>query len=249
MLYAVFIFLFGLIIGSFLNVVIYRLPRGESVVGPFSFCPLCGRRLRAYDLVPVLSYLWLKGRCRYCQGVISPLYPLVEALTGVLFLLIYIQYGVSFTSLSGMVLVSFLLPASFIDIEHGIIPDKITYTGFMAGIVLSFFTIGFKSAFLGGLVFSLFYLVIALVSRGGMGGGDVKLAALIGSFVGLEGILAVFIISSLAGGIFALMLLLTGRGNRRTEIKFGPFLAFSAYLVWMYGSDIINLYWLMWRGM
>ncbi|SHG66282.1 type 4 prepilin peptidase 1 Aspartic peptidase. MEROPS family A24A [Thermosyntropha lipolytica DSM 11003] len=199
--------------------------------------------------MPVLSYLWLKGRCRYCQGVISPLYPLVEALTGVLFLLIYIQYGVSFTSLSGMVLVSFLLPASFIDIEHGIIPDKITYTGFMAGIVLSFFTIGFKSAFLGGLVFSLFYLVIALVSRGGMGGGDVKLAALIGSFVGLEGILAVFIISSLAGGIFALMLLLTGRGNRRTEIKFGPFLAFSAYLVWMYGSDIINLYWLMWRGM
>lgn len=248
MLYAVFIILFGLIIGSFLNVVIYRLPDEKSVVGPFSFCPACGARLKVYDMVPVMSYLWLKGRCRYCRGIISPLYPLVEALTGVLFLLIYIRYGFSCTTLAGMVMLSFLISAAFIDIREGIIPDKITYTGFIAGIILSFFTIGFKTAFLGGLVFSLFYLIVALLSKGGIGGGDIKLAALIGAFVGLEGILPVFVISSLAGGIFALVLILTGRGSRRTEIKFGPFLAVSAYLVWLYGEEIACLYWLMWGG-
>lgn len=242
------IFILGLIIGSFLNVVIYRLPAGKSVVWPGSFCPVCGEKLKAKDLVPVLSYIWLKGRCRYCGKRISPLYPAVELLTGILFLLVYIEYGLSIYTLSGWLLASFLIPAAFIDLQEGIIPDEVTYTGTAIGLILSFFTIGIKSALLGGLIFSLFYLLVAVISQGGIGGGDIKLAALIGTFVGLEGILAVFVLSSLAGGIFGLFLLLTGRGNRKTEIRFGPFLAFSACLVWLYGAKIAYLYWLWWGG-
>lgn len=247
-LYNIYFFLFGLISGSFLNVVICRLPAGKSVIWPGSFCPVCGEKLKAKDLVPVLSYIWLKGRCRYCGEGISPLYPVVELLTGILFLLVYIEYGLSIYTLSGWLLASFLIPAAFIDLKEGIIPDEVTYTGTAVGLILSFFTIGIKSALLGGLIFSLFYLLAAVISRGGIGGGDIKLAALIGTFVGLEGILAVFVLSSLAGGIFGLFLLLTGRGNRKTEIKFGPFLAVSAYLVWLGGEEIVYLYWLWWGG-
>lgn len=242
------IFILGLIIGSFLNVVICRLPYGKSVVWPASFCPACGEKLKVWDLVPVLSYVWLKGRCRYCREKIPLTYPAVELLTGILFLLAYIEYGFSLHTLSGFVLLSFLIPAAFIDLKEGIIPDEITYTGTAAGIILSLFTIGIKSAFLGGLIFSLFYLLIALVSRGGIGGGDIKLAALIGAFVGLEGILPVFVISSLTGGVFGLYLILAGRANRKTEIRFGPFLAASACLVWLYGGELAYFYWLWWSG-
>ncbi|MBO8159238.1 A24 family peptidase [Thermosyntropha sp.] len=247
MIFVVFVFLLGLIIGSFLNVVIYRLPEGKSVVWPGSFCPECGIRLKALDLIPVLSYVFLKGRCRYCNSQISPVYPAVELLTGFLFVLVYMKYGLTLQTLTGIVLTSLLIPAAIIDIKKGIIPNKITYPGVVAGLALSFTGIGVKNSLAGAASLAAVYLLAAVLSRGGMGGGDVKLAAVIGAFTGLKGALATFILSSLAGGIWALFLLATGKGGRKTEVRFGPFLAVSAWISFMFADEILFYYLGGWR--
>lgn len=223
--------------------VIYRLPRGESVVWPGSHCAACQHPLKALDLIPVLSYLLLKGQCRYCSQKISPRYPLVEIITALLFLLVHWNFAWTVQTLAGCIFTSVLVVVSFTDIEKGIIPDLITYPAAIVGLILSFYTIGIKEALLGALLFSAAFFIVALVSRGGMGGGDIKLAAVIGAFVGLPGIFLVFVISSLLGGFWAIRLLLQGKASRKTAIKFGPFLAVAAWLVWMYGLQMMTFYW------
>jgi len=230
------------LIGSFLNVVIYRLPRGESVVRPGSHCPSCGHSLKAWDLVPIFSYLCLGGRCGYCTDKISPLYPLVEMLTAVGFFLIYLEFGNTMQAATGCLFTMILIVTAFTDINEGIIPDKVTYPGIVMGILLSPFTLGLKSSALGAIVFATIFLVTALVSRGGMGGGDIKLAGVIGAFTGLTGAVQTLFISSFAGGLWALLLISRGKANRKTSIKFGPFLAVSGWLVWLYGGEILDLY-------
>lgn len=233
----------GLIWGSFLNVVIFRLPGGESLLWPGSHCAACFNPLKPRDLVPVFSYICLKGRCRYCGEIIAFRYPLVELVTSLSGGLIYIKSGWGWEMLAGWILTSILLVAALIDKDQGIIPDLITYPGLLVGLLLSLVTVGFSSALLGGLLFGGILLVAAIVSRGGMGGGDIKLAAVIGVFTGWQGAWLAFLITSLMGGSYALYLLMTGRANGKTSIKFGPFLALGGWLAWIYGPEILNWYW------
>lgn len=161
--------LFGLITGSFLNVVIYRLPAGKSVIYPRSRCLNCGHMLKTGDLVPVLSYVWLKGRCRYCGEKISIQYPVIELLTAAGFWLIYLKWNISFFTLSGWLLTSVLIVCAAVDWNMGIIPNLVTYPGMMLGLFLSCFTVGVPSAFLGALLLGGILLLTAFLSRGGNG--------------------------------------------------------------------------------
>lgn len=240
--YTVLSFILGLIFGSFLNVLIYRLPREESIISPPSHCPSCGSRLKALDLIPILSYLVLRGKCRYCGVKISPRYPLVELLTGVAFLLVYLQWAWSIETIAGLLLILVLISAAFIDADCGIIPDRITCPAMLAGLLLSFLTVGIKSALLGVLFYAGILLAAAILSRGGMGGGDIKLAVVIGAFTGLSGSVVAFVLSALLGGFFSLILVLRGQAGRKTKIKFGPFMAAGAFLAYNYGTEIASFY-------
>lgn len=235
------IFIFGLIIGSFLNVIIYRIPNQESIVRPRSRCTVCGHDLTVNDLVPLLSFIWLKGKCRYCNAKISIQYPLVELITAVIFLLVFLKGGLSTWTLAGLIFTSVLIVASFTDINEGMIPDLLTYPSLILGLVLSNFTIGIRLALIGSLAYALLLYVIAVLTKG-MGGGDIKLAAVIGAFVGPVGSFMVFVISSLLGLIWVIPLLIMGKVTRKTSIKFGPFLALAATVVYIYGNEVLYFY-------
>ena len=229
------IIILGLIFGSFANVVIYRLPRGESVVFPASRCPSCGHPLSAGDLVPVLGYIFLRGRCRYCGVSISPRYPLVEALMALLFLLVYLEYGLSITTLSGMVFSLVLVCSALIDHDLGIIPDALTIPALLVGLLLAAFSGSLFSALAGGLALGGLFLALAVLSNGGLGGGDIKLAAVIGVFCAWPGALTALVLISIIGGVYALYLLLAKGAHRKTVIRFGPILALGAFLAFNYG--------------
>lgn len=236
----------GLIFGSFTNVIIARIPHGESVVTPSSHCPRCGHRLGVLDLVPVLSWLFLKGKCRYCQEAISIRYPAVELLTAALFMGVFLRWGISAYTLAGWALTVILVACSFIDLDEGIIPDVITIPGVVLGLVVSFVTIGFFPALWGALAFGGTLFLVAVISKGGMGGGDVKLAAVIGSFTGLPGAFITLLLSSFLGAVYGVTLMLVGRAGRKTPVKFGPFLAVAAYTAYLFAREIIAWYMGLW---
>ncbi len=235
-------FIFFLMIGSFLNVIIYRMPLGESLIWPGSHCPACGQSIKPWDLVPLISYVVLKGECRYCQAKISGRYPLVELLTAMAFLLLYLNSISIIAMLSGLLFSGLLITTACIDIDHGIIPDKLSGIGIIGGLLLAPFTITTGSAVAGALFFGGILLIAGLLSAGGIGGGDIKLGLAIGAFCGLPHAVVAFIISSLLGGLWGGYLLLTGQAGRKCAIKFGPFLAVGAYLAYVYGGQIINCY-------
>ncbi|MEA4923981.1 MAG: prepilin peptidase [Syntrophomonadaceae bacterium] len=243
MLINIMIFIGALSIGSFLNLIIYRVPRCESLLGPRSHCTLCRHALYPRDLIPVLSFVWLGGRCRYCKQVIKLRYLQVEIITALGYIAIYDKWGVSILSAIGWLFTALLIICAYTDVEEGIIPDLITYPGMVGGLVLSGCSIGIRSSIIGALLLVGLFLLAALLSQGGMGGGDIKLAGVIGAFLGWQGALSTLIISSLTGGIWAAGLLLQGRASRKTEVKFGPFLSSAAWVVWMYGEEISDFYW------
>ncbi|MEN6349746.1 MAG: prepilin peptidase [Syntrophomonas sp.] len=230
-------------IGSFLNVLIYRLPRKESIVWPGSRCVACGHKLGIRDLIPIFSYLGLKGKCRYCQGEIAVSYPLVEGLTALSFLLVFDRWGFTLAAGGGCFFTGLIIVAAFTDMKDGVIPDSITYPGLITGILLSCFLGSISTAILGSAFFGGFLLLIAVLSRGGMGGGDVKLAAVIGAFLGLKGAVMVLVLSSFLGAIWVLPLLFKGKADRKTAVKFGPFLSLAAWVVMLWGNDILCWYW------
>ncbi len=236
----------GLLFGSFTNVIIARIPHGESVVTPSSHCPRCGHRLGVLDLVPVLSWLFLKGKCRYCQEAISIRYPAVELLTAALFMGVFLRWGISAYTLAGWALTVILVSSAFIDLDEGIIPDVITIPGVVLGLVVSFVTIGFFPALWGALAFGGVLFLVAVISKGGMGGGDVKLAAVIGSFTGLPGAFITLLLSSFLGAVYGVTLMLVGRAGRKTPVKFGPFLAVAAYTAYLFAREIIAWYMGLW---
>lgn len=239
---AIFFFL-GLVIGSFLNVCIYRLPRGESVVITPSHCPACGSRIGARDLFPLLSYIWLKGRCRACGKPISPQYPLTELLTGLLFAAAYAHTGLTALLLKQLFLVAVLIVVSLIDLKYLIIPDRVIVFSLACGILLNLFAgdLSLLSAVLGFSAAAAFLLVPALIYRGGMGGGDIKLAAVIGFFLGWpNGLLAVFL-GCLLGAATGITLVLTGLKGRKDAIPFGPYLAAGTLPAMFFGDK-----WLAW---
>lgn len=241
--------LFGLCIGSFLNVVVGRLPAGRSIVHPGSSCPRCGHPIAWYDNLPLLSFALLGARCRSCRDPISWRYPIVEVSCAVLFAMAYVQFGPSIQLASALVLLSLLVAITGIDFDHQIIPDLLTLPGVAVGWLLSLAPegIGWKASALGVLVGAGVFLVIIVASslalgQAGMGGGDVKLGAMLGAFLGWELVLLSILISVLVGGLLAGALLATGRKGRKDPIPFGPFLALGGAVSLFWGDAALAWY-------
>lgn len=237
------VFIYGLIIGSFLNVVIYRIPQEESILGR-SYCPQCGRELKWYDLIPVVSFLLSSGHCRSCGKSISWQYPLVELLTGALFVVLYFKFGLTVHCGALAFLVSLLIASSIIDYRLQIIPNKLTYFGIIIGLIFSiiFKYISIKSALLGLVIPSGFLLLIALLTKGGMGIGDVKFAAMIGSFIGPKLTLLGIFLGAAIGSIIGLLLITVGKKGRKSKLPFGPLIAIGVLMMILWGEMIINRY-------
>ena len=238
------IFLFGTILGSFLNVVIYRVPREESIVFPSSYCPFFRRPVRWSDNIPLLGYGLLRGRCRFCRKRIPFRYPLVEFLNGIGYVYLTFRFGLTGSCLVYSLFYSALLVITFIDLSHQIVPDRITLPGMAIGLVVSstLLQTGFLNAviglFLGG---GLFYLV-ALLSKGGMGGGDIKLIAMIGAFAGWKAVLLTIFISAFTGSLLGIGLMLFMGKTRKYPVPFGPFLALGAMVSILWGNPILTWY-------
>jgi leader peptidase (prepilin peptidase)/N-methyltransferase len=234
----------GLSVGSFLNLCIDRLPLDESIVRPPSHCPSCQRRLSALDLIPLLSYLWLRGRCRYCGASIPVRIPAVELATGLIFAFLYWKFGISGELAMSLVYASFLIVIFFIDLEHLLILNKVVYPGIVVAFAFSFFWPGLDpvDSLIGGAIgFGMLFLPYLVYSKG-MGAGDVKLALMVGLMNGYPEALVAVIIAILAGGLLA-MLLLTLRLKKRGEgIPFGPFLAVAAMAALLWGETIWDWY-------
>ncbi len=240
----IIVFAFGLIIGSFCNVVIYRLPLGKSIVTPASQCRFCRSYIRPWDNIPLLSYFLLRGRCRFCQEPISMRYPAVECISGTLFVLLYLKFELTMTFIVYALLTSALLVIALIDLDHKIIPNTITLPGMAVGLGLSLVALPITPlASLYGLIIggAIFYLM-AFISKGGMGGGDIKLIAMIGAFLGLQGGLFTIFTSALLGSVVGLTLMLLRKKGRKDRIPFGPFLSCGAIIFMLSGDYLIERY-------
>jgi len=245
----IFIFLIGLCIGSFLNVCIYRLPASQSIVHPRSKCPNCDTLIPFYDNIPLFSYLWLKGRCRHCQTKISLRYPIVELLGGLFALGIYMKFGLDIATLIYFVFIAALLTVTFIDIDHRIIPDVITLPGIPICFAASFAlpAITYKDALLGilaggGSLFLVAWLYSLITKKEGMGGGDIKLLAMIGAIVGWQGVFFTIFVASLAGTLAGFAVMLQSRKGMKLAVPFGPFLSIGAIAYIFFGTQLINWY-------
>jgi leader peptidase (prepilin peptidase)/N-methyltransferase len=252
------IFLFGAVIGSFLNVCIARIPNDESVVHPASHCPKCKKPISFYDNIPLISYLVLRGRCRDCGERISLRYFVVELLTALLALALFDRFGLSYSFFVSFLLVAALIVISFIDLDVRIVPDVISLPGIVCGLVLSvlgYFLIGRNSELIpsplsslvgivsgGGFLLATAWLYEKITGVEGMGGGDIKLLAMIGAFLGWPSVPVTLFIASLIGSIVGVTcMLLTGAG-RRLALPFAPFLCAGAALFIFFGDDLIGLY-------
>jgi leader peptidase (prepilin peptidase)/N-methyltransferase len=235
----------GLVIGSFVNVVIARLPERRSLWAPGSACPGCGQPIAWYDNIPVVSFFVLRGRCRACAAPISWRYPLVEALTGALFALAWIMVDgrvVDFAIAAG--LLAALVAVTAIDMRYQIIPDAITLPGVLAGLGASLVSqrVTWAESAGGMLLGGALFVAVIVLSRGGMGGGDLKLGAMLGAFLGWKAVLVALFVSVVLGGAAAVALLASGRLARKDAIPFGPFLAVGGALALFWGDALVAWY-------
>jgi len=263
-------FLFGMVIGSFLNVCIVRIPRGESIVLPASHCAGCGRTIRAYDNIPVISWLVLRGRCRACKAPISWMYPAVELATGLMFLACAVAFGATLAGVKWAILSALIIALVATDIRERILPDKINFFGLAVGIVISAFLppVGHAATWLsnrmfdfpppmpvlsvvdsllgalvgGGLLWIVAEGYFRLRGREGMGLGDVKMMAMVGAFVGLEGTLLAILIGSLLGSVIGLAFIAIFRKQHDYELPFGAFLGAGTLLVVFFGTRMLDWY-------
>jgi leader peptidase (prepilin peptidase) / N-methyltransferase len=235
---------YGLIFGSFFNVVGLRIPVKQSIVKPRSACPTCGHQLKAHELIPVLSYLIQGGKCRGCKSRISPIYPTMELLTGVLFAVAPIMVGWSWELIVALTLISLFIIITVSDIHYMIIPDKVllVFTGlFLFERILRPLHPWWDSL-VGAAVGFILLLLIAFVSKGGMGGGDIKLFSLIGFVLGLKLLLLSFFLSTLYGAVFGILAMLFKLVKKRQPIPFGPFIVVGTLTSYFWGQQIIDLY-------
>ena len=263
-------FVVGLTIGSFLNVCIHRLPKGESIVHPRSRCPHCGRMIAAYDNVPVLSYLWLRGRCRHCRSRISPFYPLIELLTGLTFLLVYHRWGISPPAVKAVLLASALIVLTFTDLRERLLPDRITFPGIAAGFLFALWLpledgtaalllrllggtnlpavlLSVADALLGallgaGLLFALGEIWYRLRRVEAMGLGDVKMMGMVGLFLGIKLTVLTLLLGSLLGSLLGGLFLLLAGKDTRYELPFGTFLGVAALIALFWGPQLVTSY-------
>jgi leader peptidase (prepilin peptidase)/N-methyltransferase len=242
-------FVFGTIIGSFLNVCIHRIPHGESIIAPSSHCPRCKTPIRFYDNIPLVSFMILKGRCRKCRAPISLRYPLVEFLMGLFSLILLLRFGISALYLIYLAFFASLALVSFIDLSHRIIPDVISLPGIVIGLVISFLhpQLSIKDSLIGVLLGGGILYVVASVyhlvtKREGMGGGDIKLLAMIGAFIGWKGILFTILCSSFIGSVVGVVLMFISSANSKYAVPFGPFLSLGAIIYVLWGEALITWY-------
>ena len=245
----ILIFSLGLIVGSFSNVCIYRIPRNESVIYPTSHCPKCRTKIKPIDNIPLLSYILLKGRCRNCGSKISIQYPVVEFITGLIYLIIYLIYGLSIQSLVYIILSSALIIIAFIDLQEQIIPDVISLPGIVVGLILSFIVpyMSFINSALGALVGGGTILIIAWIGsiifkKEAMGGGDVKLAAMIGAFLGWRYMVISLFLGFFLGALAGIFLILSKIKRKEDMVPFGPFIALGSIITLLCGEKIIAWY-------
>jgi leader peptidase (prepilin peptidase) / N-methyltransferase len=264
------VFLFGLVIGSFLNVCILRIPADKSIVLPSSSCPKCGKAIAPYDNIPVVSWIILGGKCRHCKVKISAMYPAVELLTGLLFLACYLIFGLTVEALKWAVFAALLIVLTVTDLRERILPDEVNFFGLGAGLLFSFFTpsldgtalwlsrrwfdfpppqmaLSFADAVLGAAAGSgLLWLVaegyFRLRGREGMGLGDVKMMAAVGAFLGLKRTMMTVLLGSLLGSVIGIFLIAVSKKGRDYELPFGTFLGAGALLVVFFGTPALHWY-------
>jgi len=264
------VFLFGLIIGSFLNVCIVRIPERKSIVTPSSACPKCGAPIRPYDNIPVLSWLLLRGKCRSCKTKISGMYPLVELLTGILFWGCFFAFGLTLEALKWAVFSALMVVLVFTDLRERILPDVVNYSGFALGLALSLVTkptdgaalwlanrffdfpppapaLSFVDALLGaalgsGLLWMVSEAYFRLRGREGMGLGDVKMMLMAGAFLGMRRTILTILAGSILGSVLGIAFMLANRKDSDYELPFGTFLGMAALLVIFFGTPIVNWY-------
>ena len=240
--------LLGLPVGSFLNVCIHRLPLGQSVVTPRSRCPHCAYELRWYDNVPVLSYVLLRGRCRRCRAPISLRYPVVEIMTAAVFVGHYAVFGLDIVLVPRLVFASALIALFAIDLEHHLLPNAITLPGIVAGLAFNLLLPpGILSALIGTLVGGgVLWLIgeayFRIAGQEGMGGGDVKMLAMIGAFLGWKLVIVTLVFSSIAGSVIGVLVLATRRGGLKYALPYGTFLALGALVASLFGDQIVAWY-------
>jgi leader peptidase (prepilin peptidase) / N-methyltransferase len=242
----------GALVGSFLNVCIWRIPREESIVFPSSHCPGCSHPIRFYDNIPVVSYLLLRGRCRDCGAPITLRYPLVEILTAVLALLLFWKYGFSLQLLCAFLFTAALIVITFIDIDYQIIPDVISLPGiplcFLAAVFIM--KVPFLESLIGVLVGGGILYMIAvgyewMTKREGMGGGDIKLLAMLGAFFGWKSLLFIVLCSSLAGAVVGITVMVIKGQDMKYAVPFGPFLALGAVAYFFFGDAFLRFLFLV----
>ncbi|MBW1988947.1 MAG: prepilin peptidase [Deltaproteobacteria bacterium] len=242
-------FVFGLIIGSFLNVCIHRLPLSQSISAPRSRCPHCMATISWYDNIPLVSYVILRGRCRSCKAWISLRYPLVELLSGIFAVATVLRFGLTASGLGCYMLVCALIVVTFIDLDYQIIPDVITLPGVLAGFGFSFVMVdvSWKASLLGILAGGGSLLAVAwgyqfLTGKDGMGGGDIKLMAMLGAFLGPLGILFTLMAGALTGSVIGVALMIFRKEDGKMAVPFGPFLAIGAILYIFFGPPLVYWY-------
>jgi len=243
-----FAFIFGAAIGSFLNVCIFRLPAETSIVKPRSQCPHCKHPLRYYDNIPLISFFFLRGKCRDCGGAISWRYPLVELITALLALLLFIKFGLTLSFLIYFIFTAVLIVITFIDLDHQIIPDILTLPGipifFLAAIFLV--KIPWMEALIGlliggGVLLAIAFVYELLTKREGMGGGDIKLLAMIGGFLGWKSLIFVLLFSSFSGAIVGITAMIIKKQDMKYAVPFGPFLSAAAVAYLFWGDSFMRL--------
>jgi leader peptidase (prepilin peptidase)/N-methyltransferase len=245
----VFIGMVGAVVGSFLNVCIYRIPEGRSIVFPSSHCPGCKHPIRPWDNIPLVSYLILRGKCRHCQGEIPLQYPVVELITAAMALLLFWKFGLSLKLLFSFIFTCALIVITFIDIQHQIIPDLITLPGipiFFLGAVF-FMNIRIMEAlsgilFGGGILYIIALVYGLLTKREGMGGGDIKLLAMLGAFSGWKSLLFILLLSSSLGALVGITVMIVKGKDMKYAIPFGPFLSLAAVAYIFFGSYFMQFF-------
>ncbi len=241
------IFLFGSIIGSFLNVCIFRIQKEESIVFPTSHCGSCNTKLKGKDLVPIVSFFTLKGKCRYCNEKVSIQYPLVEVATGILFVIVYLKFGLSIDFLKFVTLTSVLLVIGIIDYKTQYVYSSVIITGIAFGIIFLIITLitgeklNLTNIIIGAFIPSLILAIIVLTTNG-MGWGDVEIIFMIGIFLGLKLNLLNLFISIILGGVYAIYLIVFKKRNGKEAIAFGPYIVAATFITFICGNQILNWY-------
>lgn len=240
------IFIFGAVIGSFLNVCIYRIPRGESIAFPPSHCTNCKKEIKWHDLIPIISYIFLRGKCRYCREKISIRYPIVEFITALLFLANYSIYGLTFDFVKYTTFVSFLIVIGMIDYDTTDVYFSTTLSGIVSGVifigVLAYNMLPVKSYIYGGILGGGFLALIILITKGGMGWGDAEICLMSGLFLGFKLTILMLFLSFIIGSIAGIVLILLGKKSKKDYIPFGPYIALSAILCVLSGEKIFSFY-------